>query len=69
MIQVTRFMVKIAIAREVERGEREHQREVDKLRAEVDAKNIALQHKIESREEDINKMDPIKTLDSMDAWG
>ena len=69
MIKVTRYIKQITIEREIERGEREQQQEVEALRAKLNEQNIAIENKRDAREEDLSNLDTVKLLDAADTWG
>ena len=61
--------VKRANENDAEQNHRKHQKEVERLTAELEAQNQEIKFKIDARIEDINAMDQVQEMDKMDIWG
>ena len=68
-MKIEQSTVKRASENDADQNHRQHQREVERLTAVLEAQNQKINHKIDARTEDINAMDQVKKMDKMDVWG
>ena len=68
-MKIKQSTVKRAIENDTEQNHREHQQEVERLTAKLEAQNQEIEFKTDARVEDINKLDQVKEMDKLDVWG
>ena len=68
-MKIKQSTVKRAIKNDTEQNHREHQQEVERLTAKLEAQNQEIEFKINAQIEDINEINQVKEMDKLDIWG